>query len=137
MLRAVKQGNGYRRLFPWCSCVLAAVILAGCASAPRGLSHKAARPVADIAPAVQGAEIQAFAKGVSQLQTGLSVYFADSPLGSGMNITGQDFYENALGEHCRLALAASAGRGETFAVCRQSDGSWRYAEPLTVNTGAH
>lgn len=114
-----------------------AVLLAGCSSTPRGLAHKTARPVADAPLIQQSLEVQSFAKAVSALAVGEKAIFAMTPLGNDLTVTGQPFYDNALGERCRTAKAQLGQSMQIFAVCEQSDGSWRYVAPLTDSTGSY
>ena len=112
------------------------LLTAGCSSTPRGLAHKANRPIADAPLIVQSLEVQTFAREVSALSVGERAFFASSPLGYNLEVTGRPFYDNALGEHCRTVQASLGHGSKIFAVCQQSDGSWRYVAPLTDGTEA-
>ncbi len=117
--------------------LISAMALTGCSSTPRGLAHKAYRPVAERVLVKQDLATAQFAREVSLMGDGQSSYFASSPLGSELTVTARPFYLSGLGEKCRQAAAAGAvsssdGVTQIFAVCEQSDGSWRYVAPLTA-----
>ena len=107
-----------------------AVLCTACSSTPRGLAHKATRPIAEYAPMQQDLAVQQFALEVSQMADGQIMTFTQTPLGYGVQVTAQSEYVSALGEKCRKARAAVNGQSQLFTVCLQSDNTWRYVEPL-------
>lgn len=109
-----------------------AVLCTACSSTPRGLAHKATRPIAQYAPVQQDLAVQQFALEVSQMAEGQVMTFTQTPLGYGVKVTAQPEYVSALGEKCRKARAAVNGQSQLFTVCLQSDNTWRYIEPLAA-----
>lgn len=114
--------------------VLAAgiALCTACSSTPRGLTHKATRPVANYAPIQQDLAVQQFAIEVSQMADGQVMTFTQTPFGYGVQVTAQPAYVSALGEKCRKARAVVNGQSQLFTVCLQSDNTWRYVEPLAA-----
>lgn len=108
-----------------------ALILAGC-SAPRGLQHKASRPVTENLDAPQDDVTAAFAATAGNLKLGetLSVNLPEGGLGAVSVAKGDAGYKNALGETCRRVDVKRQGRTMTrAAVCLTTDGVWRYVAP--------
>lgn len=106
------------------------MILTACSSTPRGLDHKATRPVAQIEGEAQSSDVQLFAQQVSAMVVGDTKVFLQSPLGESITVTALPFYSNGLGEDCRKAQAQYSQTSTLFAVCKNSDGTWRYIAPL-------
>lgn len=106
------------------------MLCTACSSTPRGLAHKATRPIAEYAPVQQDLAVQQFALEVSQMADGQIMTFAQTPLGYGVQVTAQPAYVSALGEKCRKARAVVHGQSQLFTVCLQTDNTWRYVEPL-------
>lgn len=121
--------------------LISAVLLTACSSAPRGLAHKAYRPAAEPVLTVQDLQTAAFASQVASMRAGSELEYAQSPLGSSMRVRALNFYTNGLGEQCRKAEGLMQNYNSSnalpleFAVCRQTDGSWRYVKPLLCSSG--
>ena len=108
-----------------------ALILAGC-SAPRGLQHKATRPVTENLDAPQDDVTAAFAATAGQLKPGqtVSVNLPEGGVGAVSVAKGDAGYKNALGETCRRVDVKRQGKAMTRAVvCLTADGVWRYVAP--------
>lgn len=126
------QGTALRKILVGLGLMVAAMTLSACSSTPRGLAHKASRPVAEVNYVAQSAPIAAFATAVAALPVGSSERFAMSPLGNDVMITGGEFYVSALGNDCRKAEVTTGSQRLLFTVCHVPDGTWRYIAPLEL-----
>lgn len=126
------QGTALSRVLVSVGLMVAAVTLSACSSTPRGLAHKASRPVAEVGYVAQAAPIAVFATAVAALPVGSSERFAKSPLGNDVMITGGEFYVSALGDDCRKAEVTTGSQRLLFTVCHVADGTWRYIAPLEL-----
>lgn len=111
------------------------MILTACSSTPRGLDHKATRPVAQIEVEAQSSDVQLFAQQVSAMVVGESRVFAQSPIGDSVTVTALPFYTSGLGEECRKAQAQYSEMSSLFTVCKTENGTWRYIAPLVLGEG--
>lgn len=111
------------------------MILTACSSTPRGLDHKATRPVAQIEVEKQNAQVELFSQEVSAMVVGESRVFAQSPLGDSVTVTALPFYTSGLGEECRKAQAQYSEMSSLFTVCKTENGTWRYIAPLVLGEG--
>lgn len=132
MVLSVVRGSAISQVLVSVGLMVAAVTLSACSSTPRGLAHKASRPVAEVNYVAQAAPIAAFATAVAALPVGSSERFAMSPLGNDVMITGGEFYVSALGDDCRKAEVITGSQRLLFTVCHVSDGTWRYIAPLEL-----
>ena len=105
-----------------------ALVLVGC-SAPRGLQHKATRPVTEKLDAPQDDVTAAFAAKAGNLKAGQTVS-ANLPEGGVGTVSVARIdatYKNALGEACRRVGVKRQGKAPTrAAVCLTKEGEWRY-----------
>lgn len=109
----------------------AVLAVTGC-SAPRGLQHKATRPVTENLDAPQDAVTAAFAATVGNLKPGqtVSVNLPEGGVGAVSAVRIGAAYKNALGESCRRVDVKRQGKTSTrAAVCLTKDGVWRYVAP--------
>lgn len=111
------------------------MILTACSSTPRGLDHKATRPVAQIEVEKQNAQVELFSQEVSAMVVGETRVFNSSPLGDGVTVTALPFYTSGLGEDCRKAQAQYSQTSTLFTVCKTDNGIWRYIAPLVLGEG--
>ena len=109
----------------------AALLAAGC-SAPRGLQHKATRPVTENLDAPQDDVTAAFAATAGNLKPGqtVSVNLPEGSVGAVSVAKTDNAYKNALGETCRRVDVKRQGKAPTRdAVCLTKEGVWRYVAP--------
>lgn len=132
MVLSVVRGSAISQVLVSVGLMVAAVTLSACSSTPRGLAHKASRPVAEVNYVAQAAPIAAFATAVAALPVGSSERFTMSPLGNDVWVTGGEFYVSALGDDCRKAEVTTGSQRMLFTVCHVSDGTWRYIAPLEL-----
>lgn len=132
MVLSVVRGSAISQVLVSVGLMVAAVTLSACSSTPRGLAHKASRPVAEVNYVAQAAPIAAFATAVAALPVGSSERFPMSPLGNDVWVTGGEFYVSALGDDCRKAEVTTGSQRMLFTVCHVSDGTWRYIAPLEL-----
>lgn len=132
MVFNVVRGRALSKVLVGVSLMVAAVTLSACSSTPRGLAHKASRPVAEVSYKAQDAMVASFATSVAALPVGSSERFDLSPLGNGVWVTGGEFYVSALGDDCRKAEVTTGSQRLLFTVCHVSDGTWRYIAPLEL-----
>lgn len=112
-----------------CFTIASALILSAC-SAPRGLAHKASRPISDIVEAQRTPlEIQ-FVDNFVKQATNTQYFVEQSPLGNNLNIIVGDFYTNALSQNCRKGYYYQDNTQIQFAVCKGSDEQYRVVKPL-------
>lgn len=109
--------------------VIALTAIAAC-STPRGLQHKASRPVAQISAVKQSAQVAQFAKNVSMMSVGSSDIFEFSPVGNAMTVNALNFYTNALNQKCRKAVFETSATVQEFAVCTDDSITWYYIPSL-------
>ncbi len=132
MVFNVVRGSALGKVLVGVGLMVAAVTLSACSSTPRGLAHKASRPVAEVGYKSQDAMVASFATSVAALPVGSSERFDLSPLGNGVWVTGGEFYVSALGDDCRKAEVTTGSQRLLFTVCHVSDGTWRYIAPLEL-----
>lgn len=112
-----------------CLAVALSMVLIGC-SAPRGLAHRASRPISNIEEAQRTPlEIQ-FADNFVKQTTNTQYFVAQSPLGDNLNILAGDFYTNGLAQNCRKGYFFKNNSQIQFAVCKGSDEQYRVVKPL-------
>lgn len=126
------RGTGLKQGLLGVVLILAAVTLSACSSTPRGLAHKASRPVAEVSYKAQDVLVASFATAVAALPVGSYERFDMSPLGNNVEVHAGEFYVSALGDDCRKAEVDTAGQRQLFTVCHVSDGTWRYIAPLEL-----
>lgn len=132
MVFNVVRGTALSKVLVSVGLMVVAVTFSACSSTPRGLSHKASRPVAEVGYVAQAAPIAVFATEVAALPVGSSERFAMSPLGNDVWVTGGEFYVSALGDDCRKAEVTTGSQRLLFTVCHVADGTWRYIAPLEL-----
>lgn len=108
---------------------VAVLTLAGC-SAPRGLDHRATRPVAQGIDAPQSEALQLLAEKLSPMNPGQAV--TETMDGKSYQIEVVSLYVNALGESCkRLHLKSDTQSvAKKASICLNSEAKWRYIAPL-------
>lgn len=109
----------------------AVLAVTGC-SAPRGLQHKATRPVTENLDAPQDDVTAAFAATAGNLKVGqtVSVNLPEGGVGAVSVAKTDNAYKNALGETCRRVDVKRQGKTPTrAAVCLSKEGVWRYVAP--------
>lgn len=111
-----------------CLCLLISFFLTACSS-PRGLNHKASRPIAVVYEEEQSQELQIFAKTIATSNNNL-ISLTNTPFGNSVNIKLEHFYTNALGQKCRKAKVLNNNKTEEFAVCLGTNNVWRYISSL-------
>lgn len=108
----------------------AVLAVTGC-SAPRGLQHKATRPVTENLDAPQDDVTAAFAATAGKLKPGqtVSVNLPEGGMGAVSVAKTDNAYKNALGEACRWVDVKRQGKTPTrVAVCLTGAGVWRFVE---------
>ena len=112
-----------------CLVIASSLILSAC-SAPRGLAHKASRPILNIEePQRTPLEVQ-FADNFVKQATNTQYFVAQSPLGDNLSILVGDFYTNGLSQNCRKGYFFQNNTQTQFTVCKGSDEQYRVVKPL-------
>ena len=112
---------------------IATSLVLGACSSPRGLNHKATRPIADISYETQSEEVQAFAKEIALAPDFTTIHMAYTPFGSNLDVEVGQNYINGLSQKCRKARVEGSYNMQDFAVCEDSDGIWRYIPSLSAS----
>lgn len=115
--------------------ILSAFLLASCA-APRGLAHKASRPVAVVEQPVLSASEQKFISDFISKPMNWTGTMTDTPFGDEVSVNAGEFYVNGLDQKCRKGFVQEGFSTNQFAVC-QNTGSdqYRVVEPLNKQQG--
>lgn len=119
-----------RKIFKLVLLVSVSSLFLSACGAPRGLDHRASRPSHENLDVPQSTSLVKWSEEVSSMPVGQSVKLTIDDQTYLIEIG--EKYTNALGESCRrLHLKAKNDRmTKEAAVCKTSEGQWRYVEPL-------
>lgn len=111
--------------------LLTAVLLTACA-APRGLAHRATRPVAVIDEGPRSEAERQFTEAFAAMPDGWQGTMSATPFGDDVSLSAGSFYVSGLGQKCRRGYLQDGYQAFQFAVCQNDDagGSYRVVGPL-------
>lgn len=104
--------------------LLAAAMLSAC-TAPRGLAHRATRPVPVIDEEPRSAAEQQFVDAFIAMPVNWQGTMSGTPFGDEVSISADSFYVSGLGQKCRRGFLQDGYQAFQFAVC-QNDGTGNY-----------
>ena len=110
--------------------LLSAVLLPAC-TAPRGLAHRATRPVPVIDEEPQSESERQFTEAFVALPVSWEGTMSATPFGEDVIISAGSFYVSGLAQKCRRGYLQDGSQAFAFAVCENdASGSYRVVGPL-------